>query len=306
MKILYGMQPPDEGTMSVDGEPGRVPLARRTPSPPASAWSTSTSCWPTTSRSSRTSSSATSPPGSGASTSRTPGSASRSSSSAYGLDVDPDQTVETLGVGERQRVEILKVLFRGARILILDEPTAVLVPQEVEELFDNLRELKAEGETIMFISHKLDEVLSIADAITVLRAGTDRGHRRPERRHRRRPGRADGRQRAARRPRPASPPSPTRSSSRSTTSRSQGEGDRLLLERHRLQDPPGRGGRHRRRGGQRPDRAHRRRSSACNPPATGAIRLGGEDIAARRRPGTAVKPGIGYIPEDRHRQRAAA
>jgi simple sugar transport system ATP-binding protein len=92
-------------------------------------------------------------------------------SDAYGLDVHPDALVETLGVGERQRVEIIKVLFRGARILILDEPTAVLVPQEIEELFVNLRELKAEGETIIFISHKLDEVLEIADAITVIRAG---------------------------------------------------------------------------------------------------------------------------------------
>jgi general nucleoside transport system ATP-binding protein len=92
-------------------------------------------------------------------------------STSYGLDVDPNQTVETLGVGERQRVEIIKVLFRGARILILDEPTAVLVPHEIEELFINLRDLKAEGETIVFISHKLDEVLSIADTITVLRAG---------------------------------------------------------------------------------------------------------------------------------------
>jgi general nucleoside transport system ATP-binding protein len=69
-------------------------------------------------------------------------------------------------------VEILKVLYRGARTLILDEPTAVLVPQEVEELFGNLRELKAEGLTILFISHKLDEVLSVADDITVIRRGT--------------------------------------------------------------------------------------------------------------------------------------
>ncbi|GAA5043368.1 simple sugar transport system ATP-binding protein [Thermocatellispora tengchongensis] len=91
---------------------------------------------------------------------------------AHGLRVDPDRLVEDLGVGERQRVEILKVLYRGARILILDEPTAVLVPQEVEELFDNLRELKAEGLTVIFISHKLDEVLDIADAITVIRRGT--------------------------------------------------------------------------------------------------------------------------------------
>jgi ABC-type uncharacterized transport system ATPase subunit len=90
---------------------------------------------------------------------------------AYGLGLDPDELVETLGVGERQRVEIIKVLYRGARILILDEPTAVLVPQEIEELFRNLRELKEQGETILFISHKLDEVLSIADGITVIRAG---------------------------------------------------------------------------------------------------------------------------------------
>jgi simple sugar transport system ATP-binding protein len=91
---------------------------------------------------------------------------------SYGLEVDPDALVEDLGVGDRQRVEILKVLYRGARVLILDEPTAVLVPQEVDELFRNLRELKREGFTVIFISHKLDEVLSIADAITVIRDGT--------------------------------------------------------------------------------------------------------------------------------------
>jgi len=90
----------------------------------------------------------------------------------FGLDVDPDDLVADLGVGDRQRVEILKVLYRGAKILILDEPTAVLVPQEVDELFDNLRELKAEGLTVIFISHKLDEVLSVADDITVIRRGT--------------------------------------------------------------------------------------------------------------------------------------
>ncbi|GAA3718882.1 ABC transporter ATP-binding protein [Nonomuraea antimicrobica] len=90
----------------------------------------------------------------------------------HGLRVDPDKLVEDLGVGDRQRVEILKVLYRGARILILDEPTAVLVPQEVEELFQNLRELRADGLTVIFISHKLDEVLDIADAITVIRRGT--------------------------------------------------------------------------------------------------------------------------------------
>jgi general nucleoside transport system ATP-binding protein len=93
-------------------------------------------------------------------------------SDAYGLHVDPDDLVAELGVGKRQRVEILKVLYRGAKILILDEPTAVLVPQEVTELFHNLRELKSEGLTVIFISHKLDEVLSVADEITVIRRGT--------------------------------------------------------------------------------------------------------------------------------------
>ncbi len=92
-------------------------------------------------------------------------------SEAYGLAVNPDELVETLEVGERQRVEIIKVLYRGAKILILDEPTAVLVPHEVEELFRNMRELKGEGATIIFIDHKLDEVLAIADTITVLREG---------------------------------------------------------------------------------------------------------------------------------------
>jgi ABC-type uncharacterized transport system ATPase subunit len=90
----------------------------------------------------------------------------------YGLDIDPGMLMEELGVGDRQRVEILKVLYRGARILILDEPTAVLVPQEVDELFDNLRQLTREGLTIIFISHKLHEVLGVADAITVIRRGT--------------------------------------------------------------------------------------------------------------------------------------
>jgi len=93
-------------------------------------------------------------------------------SDSYGFGLDPDELVEDLGVGERQRVEILKVLYRGAKIIILDEPTAVLVPQEVEALFRNLRDLKREGHTLIFISHKLDEVLAIADEITVLRRGT--------------------------------------------------------------------------------------------------------------------------------------
>ncbi|HET6223486.1 MAG TPA: ATP-binding cassette domain-containing protein, partial [Dongiaceae bacterium] len=89
----------------------------------------------------------------------------------YGLAVDPDAPVHDLPVGLQQRVEILKALYRGAEVLILDEPTAVLTPQEVDDLFGNLRRLRAEGKTIVFISHILDEVLGIADRITVLRRG---------------------------------------------------------------------------------------------------------------------------------------
>ncbi|GLX53703.1 sugar ABC transporter ATP-binding protein [Streptomyces hygroscopicus subsp. hygroscopicus] len=100
-------------------------------------------------------------------------------SDAYGLNVRPDVLVEELGVADRQRVEILKVLYRGAKTLILDEPTAVLVPQEVDALFDNLRDLKAEGLTVIFISHKLGEVLSVADEITVIRRGTTVGTAEP-------------------------------------------------------------------------------------------------------------------------------
>jgi ABC-type uncharacterized transport system ATPase subunit len=99
--------------------------------------------------------------------------------SSLGTSFDLDQPVSSLGVGQRQRVEILKVLYRGARILILDEPTAVLVPQEVDELFGILKRLVAEGSTIIFISHKLDEVLEYSDEITVIRQGTTVAHTTP-------------------------------------------------------------------------------------------------------------------------------
>ena len=90
---------------------------------------------------------------------------------AHGLSVDPRARVWQLSVGERQRVEILKVLYRGARVLIMDEPTAVLAPQEIEDLFRTLRSMTAAGRSVVFISHKLGEVLAIADRITVMRRG---------------------------------------------------------------------------------------------------------------------------------------
>ncbi len=89
----------------------------------------------------------------------------------YGFDIDPTERIEEISVGEQQRVEILKTLYRGAEILILDEPTAVLTPQEVEVLFEVLEGLIAEGKTIIFITHKLGEALRAADEISVLRDG---------------------------------------------------------------------------------------------------------------------------------------
>jgi general nucleoside transport system ATP-binding protein len=89
----------------------------------------------------------------------------------YGLRVDPKAAVSSLPVGQQQRVEILKVLYRDARLLILDEPSAVLTPQEVAELFSAIRTLVASGRTVIFIAHKLPEVLAISNTITVMRAG---------------------------------------------------------------------------------------------------------------------------------------
>lgn len=95
----------------------------------------------------------------------------RNLSHQYGLDVDPDAIVGDLPVGIQQRVEIVKALYRKANILILDEPTAVLTPQEAEELFEIMHELTSQGVSIIFITHKLKEVLKVADRITVMRAG---------------------------------------------------------------------------------------------------------------------------------------
>ena len=92
-------------------------------------------------------------------------------SARYGLEVNPRARIESLSVGNQQRVEILKALYRGARLLILDEPTAVLTPQEAESLFDVVRNLVAGGAAVIFITHKLGEVMRIADGITVMRRG---------------------------------------------------------------------------------------------------------------------------------------
>jgi ABC-type uncharacterized transport system ATPase subunit len=170
MKILYGMQRPDEGEIVIDG----VPRSFRSPSDAIAAgigmvhqhFMLADNCTVVENVI------VGSEPRSGAFISfRQARARIVELAEQYGLEVAPDRLVEDLGVGERQRVEIIKVLYRGARLLILDEPTAVLVPQEVDELFRNLAELKGGGVTIIFISHKLDEVLAVADHITVIRQG---------------------------------------------------------------------------------------------------------------------------------------
>ena len=101
--------------------------------------------------------------------------------SQYGLEIDPSAVVWQLAVGQKQRVEIIKALHREARLLILDEPTAVLTPHEVKQLFATLRQMTADGRGLIFISHKLHEVLALSDRITVLRQGRVTGHTTPDR-----------------------------------------------------------------------------------------------------------------------------
>src|SRR5205823_7754001 len=95
----------------------------------------------------------------------------RKLSSDTGLVIEPERLISELSVGEAQRVEILKILFRGARIVVLDEPTAVLSPPEVRDLWAVLRRLRDKGDTIVLITHRLDEVVDLSDTITVMRAG---------------------------------------------------------------------------------------------------------------------------------------
>ena len=90
----------------------------------------------------------------------------------YGLNINIDKKIYNMSVSEKQTVEILKVLYRGANVLILDEPTAVLTPQETATLFNILKRMKAQGASIIIITHKLNEVMEISDRVTVLRSGS--------------------------------------------------------------------------------------------------------------------------------------
>jgi simple sugar transport system ATP-binding protein len=171
MKILYGMQQPDEGTISVGGEQHRF----RTPADAIKAGIGMVHQHFMLADNLTVQENVVL----GAESLHGIGGRARKRiqelAEATGLTVDPSVLVERLGVADRQRVEILKVLYRGARVIILDEPTAVLVPQEVEELFTTLRGMQERGFTFLFISHKLDEVRSIADSVTIIRRGTTVG-----------------------------------------------------------------------------------------------------------------------------------
>ena len=152
----------------------------------------------------------------------------REISERFGFDVDPDALVEDLPVGVQQRVEIIKALSRDAQVLVFDEPTAVLTPQETDELMGIMRQLKQTGTSIVFITHKLREVREVADRITVIRLGkvvgeaaADRDERRARLAHgrpRRRAHRAQGGSRSSATPRSSSRTS--RSSTRSGSSSS--------------------------------------------------------------------------------------
>ena len=223
----------------------------------------------------------------------------RELSDRFGLAVDPDARIQDITVAQQQRVEILKALYRGAEILVLDEPSAVLTPQEVRELFAIIRELKAERKSIIFISHKLHEVLEVADRISVLRRGRKIATVPKEGATEESLARHDGRPRG---------PAPRREATRDTrgdaarsrgSARSRrpqpGEGAGRLVPRAVAGDRRDRG---RRR--QRPDRADRR----AHRPAPLRARLdpGRRQVLRARTPRGMLDAGVGHIPEDRHRR----
>jgi simple sugar transport system ATP-binding protein len=170
VKILYGLFHPDEGTIEIDGKPVRIRSPKHAVELGIGMVHQHFMLVPTMTVAENVAL--------GLRPSRPPlselGAVSRrvaELSERYGLRVEPDQCVEELSVGLEQRVEILKLLYRGAELLVLDEPTAVLTPQEWHDLAETLRALTDQGKAIIFISHKLDEQLEVSDSCTVLRDG---------------------------------------------------------------------------------------------------------------------------------------
>src|SRR5688572_25633046 len=170
MNVLYGLHHPDEGEILLDGEPVTIDSARKAIGLGIGMVHQHFMLVPVMTVAENLV--LGSEPSNGplldykAAAART-----RELSERFGLAVDPEAKVEDLGVGAQQRVEILRALYRGAKVLVLDEPTAVLTAQESQDLFRVLRALKADGTSVVFISHKLNEVLDVADRVTVLRRG---------------------------------------------------------------------------------------------------------------------------------------
>ena len=301
MNILYGLATPDEGEILLDGTARQDRRARPTRSPAASAWSTSTSCSSRCCRSPTTSSSARRRwPTRSSSTARRPIAGSSSSASASASRSTPRPRSESLSVGWQQRVEILKALYREARILVLDEPTAVLTPQETKEIFEVLRRLASEGH-----SHHLHQPQAVRgprdrrpDHGHPARQG--RRHADPGRDRRGRPGRADGRaQRAARRRSRRVAPGradPRRVATYGSPTTAASE----IVNGRQLRGPGRRDPRHRRRRRQRPGGARRGAHRPAPADAAGPSSLGGRDVTGIG-PRQLQQRGMSFVPGDRHR-----
>jgi general nucleoside transport system ATP-binding protein len=170
MNVLYGLLQPDEGEIRLNGEPVRIDSARRAIGLGIGMVHQHFMLVPVMTVAENLVL-GTEPHRGPLLDYKSAKARTRELSERFGLAVDPDARVEDLGVGAQQRVEILRALFRGAKVLVLDEPTAVLTAQESQDLFRVLRALKEDGTSIVFISHKLNEVLDVSDRVTVLRRG---------------------------------------------------------------------------------------------------------------------------------------
>src|ERR671919_911149 len=170
MNVLYGLHHPDEGEIRLDGEPVTIDSARRAIGLGIGMVHQHFMLVPVMTVAENLVL-GTEPHAGPLLDYRAAAARTRELSERFGLAVNPDAKVEDLGVGAQQRVEILRALFRGAKVLVLDEPTAVLTAQEAQDLFRVLRMLRDEGTSVVFISHKLNEVLDVADRVTVLRRG---------------------------------------------------------------------------------------------------------------------------------------
>jgi len=179
MNVLYGLTQPDEGEIIIDGEPARLGSPKDAIAAGIGMVHQHFMLVPTFTVAENVTLGIEQADRIGLLDRRRTRREVRDLSHRYGLDVDPDALVENLPVGIQQRVEIVKALVRQANVLILDEPTAVLTPAETEELFRIVRQLRDGGTSVIFISHKLKEVQSIADTITVLRRGKVVGQRPP-------------------------------------------------------------------------------------------------------------------------------